>query len=97
MEDQPPPDRAQDERQINAHKSIQKVWQISLSEDYAARLKVRVIRMIRKASSPRLLVTYNNKRVILLIDEGSEINVVDGDFAEENDIRSVRQRRVRGH
>ena len=87
-EDQPTRGRAQDRKIIpSSVANLQSLRDYLLSEDTAARLKIRAVRLLRKASSPRLLVTFNNKRVTLLIDEGSKINCLDGDFAEENKIR----------
>ena len=59
----------------------------SLSDLTVLRIKIRALKLARKAGSPRILVTFNNKRVIILVDEGAEINCIDADFAIKNNIR----------
>ena len=87
-EDQPPPTRAQEQRKNTKTSQTSSCSNGSfLSESGATKLKIRAVRMVRKATSPKLLVTHNNKRSILLLDEGSEINCLDGDYAVENDVR----------
>ena len=58
-----------------------------LSDKNVLRIKIRALRLTRKAASPKILVTFNNKRVVLLVDKGAEINCIDADFAASNDIR----------
>ena len=60
---------------------------ILLSDSDVSKLKVRAVKLLKKSSSPKILVTKENKRIVLLVDEGSEINCLDADFAEKHDIR----------
>ena len=82
-----PSSKAQDRRIRIRVKSSSKRKSSSLSDTEVAKLTKRAVRLIRKATSPKLLVTFNNNRSILLIDEGSELNCMDADYAVENDVR----------
>lgn len=80
-EGQPPPKVAQDNKvreQIH-HSQI-------LSEENAHQIRVRAVTMANKATSPKLMVTVKGAKVPLLIDEGAEVNAMDGAFAKERNI-----------
>ena len=78
-EDQPPPPAAQDK----SMKLVQTSNSRSLSEENAHQIRIRAIRMARKATSPRLMVTHQGSRIPMLLDEGAEVNAMDGDYAEQ--------------
>ena len=82
---QPPDPKAQDPDEIELSQPT--IKSSFLSEASLLRIKIRALRLARKAASPRILVTFNNKRVTLLVDEGAEINCIDADFAIKNNIR----------
>ena len=86
-ETQPAPPRAQEKTVKIKLARHRKMKDSSLSDLDIAKLTKRAVRLIRKATSPKLLVTFNNNRSILLIDEGSELNCMDEDYAVQNDIR----------
>ena len=58
-----------------------------LSDSEVSKLSVRAVRLSKKASSPKILVTKENRRLVLLIDEGSEINCLDAAFAKKHGVR----------
>ena len=61
-----------------------------LSDSALRALRVRALRLSRKAKSPRILVTFNGNKISLLVDEGAEINCMDADFARGNNISIVK-------
>ena len=60
-----------------------------VSEETAKRVKIRAVNQLHKASSPRVLVTHLGHKFPLLIDEGSELNALDGDYAITNKVSYV--------
>ena len=58
-----------------------------LSDEKARLLRVRAIDLANKATSPKMMVSLLGSNVPLLLDEGSEVNAMDGDFAKEKNIR----------
>ena len=58
-----------------------------LSDESLNKLKVRAVRLLRKASSPKILVTKENLKLVMLVDEGSEINCLDADLASKMGVR----------
>ena len=82
---QPPASKAQD--RLKEKLGNKKLKSCSLSEKELQALRIRALRLQRKAKSPRMLVTCRGSKTPMLIDEGSELNVLDGDFARKKDIR----------
>ena len=81
-----PPSKAQDKR--DRQQSIDPSPTISpISEDAVRALKVRAQKLNRKAKSPKILVTIGGEKTPLYVDEGSELNCIDGDFASKMKIR----------
>ena len=83
---QPPNSKAQDGRKSTMHDPI-KSKACPLSESALKSLKIRALRLNRKAKSPKILVTISGDKVPLHIDEGSELNCMDSDFAKKKEIR----------
>ena len=81
---QPPPPKAQDDKNKVKAPLLNKTM---LSETDAQRLKLRAIKMASKASSPKMLVTHDGTRSAMLIDEGAELNALCADYAKKKKIR----------
>ena len=75
---QPTSPKAQDH--VMKEKILHHNHDCHLSEKDIAKLKVRTLRLDRKASSPRILVTWKGDKFPLLLDEGSEIDCGDADY-----------------
>ena len=84
---QPPEPKAQDCGEKNKTLTIPSPNSPSLSENALRALKIRALRLNRKAKSPKILVTISGDKIPLHIDEGSELNCLDGDFAKKKNIR----------
>ena len=85
---QPPDPKAQDEEETKKHNKIVAKAPL-LSESALISLKVRALRLNRKAKSPKILVTISGDKVPLHIDEGSELDCMDAAFAEKKKIRLI--------
>ena len=75
---QPTSTKAQD--YVKNEKILHHNHDCHLSEKDIAKIKVRTLRLERKASSPRILVTWKGDKFPLLLDEGSEIDCGDADY-----------------
>ena len=77
---QPPDKKAQD-------KLRERFTTPPLSDLKLKRLRVRTLRLTQKAKSPRIEVTHSGRKISALLDEGSELDCMDGTFAADNEIR----------
>ena len=59
---------------------------IPLSDKDLEELKVRIL-TLQRTKSPKLEVTFRGEKTELLIDEGSEINAMDGAFSRKHEVR----------
>ena len=87
----------QEEKETNLKQSPQLApakypQQISVSEEISS-IRDRSVRLINIASSPKIKITYNHHHAILLVDEGSGLNAVDGEFVKRNDIEIIQSDR----
>ena len=57
-----------------------------ISENDLKDLKIRVVQKSKAKTSPKILVTHNGNKFPLLVDEGSELDAIDGDYAVKNKI-----------
>ena len=73
---QPPSPKAQDQDIVETIRS--NVFdKCLLSDKDVTDLKVRALHMSNRAGSPKILVTFNHAKAVLLVDEGSEINCIE--------------------
>ena len=84
---QPPAPKAQDRREEITIPTTKPSKTPPLSDNALRALKIRALRLNRKAKSPKILVTISGDKIPLHIDEGSELNCLDGDFAKKKNIR----------
>ena len=86
-ETQPAPTRAQDSSQQETENSNQDVEVSSVSETDLVNLKIRAVQLNKAKTSPKILITHNGNRLPLLVDEGSELDAIDGAYAAKNNIQ----------
>ena len=84
---QPPNTKAQDTARKKKVRSLARPQPQLLSDSNLRRLKIRALRLNRKAKSPRILVTISGDKVQALLDKGSKLKCMDRDFAAEKNIR----------
>ena len=78
--DQPSPTKAQNKVLKQDPNNIP--HQPTLSESVLRSLRIRTLRLDRKAKSPRILITFKGDKIPLLVDEGSEINCGDATYVK---------------
>ena len=79
----PPEQMALDEQCESYH---DKMVNLPLSDKDLEELKVRIL-TLQGTKSPKLEVTFRGEKTELLIDEGSEINAMDGAFCRKHEVR----------
>ena len=60
-----------------------------LSDKAWDKLKIRILKLAKKAKSPRILVTIRGTKIAMLVDEGAELNCIDADFANRYNIKII--------
>ena len=75
---QPSPTKTKDN--VRKQSSNEIPHQPALSESGLRSLRIRTLRLDRKAKSPRILITFKGDKIPLLVDEGSEINCGDATY-----------------
>ena len=79
------------EAQDNGEKRtvLTKLHPLPLSDEALAAMRIRALRLERKAKSPRILITHQGDQFLLLLDEGSELDCGDGDYFKKKGTKIV--------
>ena len=84
----PPQHEAEIKKELeNEDSSFIQCQKNTFSEIDLEKLRIAAVQLSKAKTSPKILVTHNGNRLPLLVDEGSELDAIDGDYAEKNDIQ----------